>query len=206
MTAAKGRSVLFHLLDVGLNVVVIVGIVVGVRTFLVSPFQVEGSSMSSTLENREYIIINKLAYILGTPERGDIVVFRPPSDHGKFYVKRIIGVPGDTVILRGGDVYVQTPDGAAPVELDEPYLDERNSGRTFAHPGGGGGEERYTVPEGHYFLLGDNRQGSLDSRSFTDSDHVPVPFVVRDDIKGRVWFVALPLSKVHEVVHPRYVL
>lgn len=205
MPATKGHSVLFHLLDVALNVVVIVAIVVGVRTFLVSPFQVEGSSMSSTLENREYIIINKLAYILGAPERGDVVVFRPPSDHSKYYVKRVIGVPGDTVAVRGGEVYV-TVQGGKEKKIDEPYLDERNQGRTFAHPGGGGEEARYTVPEGQYFLLGDNRQGSLDSRSFTDAQRKPIPYVTREDIKGRVWFVALPVSRMHEVVHPRYSL
>lgn len=206
MTAAKRQSVLFHLLDVALNVIVIVAIVVGVRTFLVSPFQVEGSSMSSTLENREYIIINKLAYLLGKPERGDVVVFRPPSDHSKYYVKRVIGVPGDTVSIRGGEVYVKTAESKAEKKIEEPYLDERNQGRTFAHPGGGSDEEQYAVPEGQYFLLGDNRQGSLDSRSFIDSDHKPIPFVTQNDIKGRVWFVALPLTKMHEVLHPRYAL
>ena len=105
----KQRSLLWHLLDVALNIVIIVGIVAGIRTFLVSPFQVEGDSMVDTLEHKEYIIINKLAYILGDPARGDVVVFRPPSDHKKHYVKRIIGIPGDEVIIRGGKVYLKTP-------------------------------------------------------------------------------------------------
>ncbi|MEK7218491.1 MAG: signal peptidase I, partial [Patescibacteria group bacterium] len=70
----------FHFLDVFLNIVVIVAIVGGIRTFLVSPFQVEGNSMVETLEDKEYIIINKLTYILGNPHRGDVVVFRPPND------------------------------------------------------------------------------------------------------------------------------
>lgn len=206
MNQTLQRGVLFHLLDVALNVIVIVGIVTGIRTFLVSPFQVEGSSMSSTLENREYIIINKLAYILGEPTRGDVVVFRPPSDRSKYYVKRIIGVPGDEVILRNGDVYVQTSGSDTATKLEEPYLDERNQGRTYASPGGTGGEERYIVPLDHYFLLGDNRQGSLDSRSFIDADKNEIPYVPEKDIKGRVWFVALPLSKVHELLHPSYAL
>lgn len=206
MAVFKRNSLLFHLLDVAFNVVIIIAIVAGVRTFLVSPFQVEGSSMSSTLENSEYIIINKLAYVLGDPVRGDVVVFRPPSDHSKYYVKRVIGVPGDTVILRGGQVYVQPAGADDDAQLDEPYLDERNRGRTFAHPGGSSQETRYTVPQGGYFLLGDNRQGSLDSRSFVDADRNAIPFVSRADIKGRVWFVALPLSRVHEIQHPRYAL
>lgn len=204
MAQPRRHGVLFHLLDVLLNVVVIVGIVTGIRTFLVSPFQVEGSSMSSTLENREYIIINKLAYVLGDPERGDIVVFRPPNDESKYYVKRVIGVPGDKLVLQNGNVFIQPSGEGSLTQLDEPYLDERNAGRTFPHPGSSEREATYTVPEGGYFLMGDNRQGSLDSRSFADPDHRQTPFVERRSIKGRVWFVALPLSKMHEVIPPTY--
>src|SRR3989338_9419764 len=102
----KQHGLLFHLLDVLFNIVVIVAIVAGIRTFLVSPFQVEGNSMVDTLEDKQYIIINKLAYILGDPKRGDVVVFRPPSDQEKYYVKRIIGLPGDHISIRGGHVYL----------------------------------------------------------------------------------------------------
>lgn len=206
MNQSVQRGVLFHLLDVALNVIVIVAIVSGIRTFLVSPFQVEGSSMTSTLENGEYIIINKLAYFLGIPERGDVVVFRPPNDTSKYYVKRVIGTPGDEVILRNGNVYVKPSGSDKETKIEEEYLDERNQEHTFAHPGGSGQEERYLVPMDHYFLLGDNRQGSLDSRSFVDVDRNPIPYVSREEIKGRVWFVALPLSKVHELLHPDYAI
>src|SRR3990167_9301171 len=99
------RALWFHFLDVVLNIVIIVAIVAGIRTFLVSPFQVEGNSMVSTLEDNEYIIINKLAYHIGLPQRGDIVVFHPPNDPKKYYVKRVIGIPGDRVVLRGGFVH-----------------------------------------------------------------------------------------------------
>ena len=75
----RQRQLWFHFLDVVLNIVIIVAIVAGIRTFLVSPFQVEGSSMVSTLEDNEYIIINKLAYYIGKPTRGDIVLFHPPG-------------------------------------------------------------------------------------------------------------------------------
>lgn len=196
----------FHLLDVLFNIVVIVAIVGGIRTFLVSPFQVEGASMTATLEDREYIIINKLSYFLGQPERGDIVVFRPPNDHNKYYVKRVIGEPGDTVIIRDGRVYLQTKGETASRELAEPYLDEKNAGRTYRHPSPQGDqtEARFTVPEDRYFLLGDNRQGSLDSRSFTGQDGKPDPYVPTSDIKGKVWFVALPLTKIHAIAQPAY--
>lgn len=202
----KKHSLWFHLLDVVLNIVIIVAIVVVIRTFLVSPFQVEGSSMADTLEHREYIIINKLAYRIGQPRRGDVVVFRPPNDPKKHYVKRVIGTPGDIVSLREGDVYVREGSDGREVKLPEPYLSERNQGKTYQHPptSGNTSEISYQVPEGTYFLLGDNRQGSLDSRSFTNKNGDPAPYVVRKEIKGLVWFIALPISKIHALEPPQY--
>lgn len=197
--SGKQHGVWFHVLDVVFNIVVIVAIVAGIRTFLVSPFQVEGSSMTSTLEDNEYIIINKLAYRIGRPARGDIVVFRPPNEQNKYYVKRVIGMPGDEIILRGGDVFVRAASESEAKKLPEGYLDDRNRGRTFRHPPGSGdrSEVRYEVPADSYFLLGDNRQGSLDSRSFTLPDGSSAPYVPAESIKGRVWFVALPVTKIH---------
>lgn len=201
------RRVWFHFLDVALNIIIIVAIVAAIRTFLVSPFQVEGNSMVATLEDNEYIIINKLAYYLGDPQRGDIVVFHPPGDPRKYYVKRVIGLPGDRVILRGGFVYLQEAGVEKEVRIDEsPYLDEKSDGNTFRHPPGGGdfSEEVFAMPSGHYFLLGDNRQGSLDSRSFMAKDGVPTPYVPDGAIKGKVWFVALPITKIHAFAPPEY--
>lgn len=201
----KPVTLWYHVFDVLLNIVIIVAVVAAIRTFLVSPFQVEGNSMIDTLENRQYIIINKLVYFLRTPERGDIVVFRPPNaDHGKYYVKRIIGLPGDEVIIRGGDVFVRREGEEEERELTEPYLNERNAHRTFIGAAGSGEETRFNIPDEHYFLLGDNRLGSLDSRSFRSATNEPIPFVPRADIKGRVWFVALPLSKAHAMEAPDY--
>lgn len=201
---ARTRSIWWHLIDVTLNIVIIVGIVAGIRTFLLSPFQVEGDSMLETLEHKQYIIINKLGYFLGDPKRGDVVVFRPPIDQKKTYVKRVIGIPGDIVVVRDGSVFV-TPSGAESVQLKEQYLNDHNAGRTFAHPPNSGDtrEQSYVVPEGSYFLLGDNRQGSLDSRSF-GAHAGGSPFVPDNDIKGKVWFVALPISKVHALEPPEY--
>ena len=201
----KPVTLWYHFFDVLLNIVIIVAVVAAIRTFLVSPFQVEGNSMIDTLENREYIIINKLAYFIGDPERGDIVVFRPPNaDHSKHYVKRVIGMPGDEVIIRDGDVFIRVNGQSKEQRIPEPYLNERNLGHTYATAGDGGVEKKFDIPEGHYFLLGDNRQGSLDSRSFRDTKNEPVPFVPEADIKGRVWLVALPISKVHAMEKAEY--
>lgn len=198
-------SIWHHFFDVLLNLVIIVAVVVGIRTFIVSPFQVEGHSMQNTLENREYIIINKFAYFIGTPKRGDVVVFRPPNvDHNKYYVKRVIGLPGDTIIIRNGSVFL-LPSGKLPEQkLDEPYLNDNNKSHTFVGVEGGVAERRYDVPEGHYFVLGDNRLGSLDSRSFRDTHNTFTPYVPENDIKGKVWFVLLPLNNIHTLVQPDY--
>jgi signal peptidase I len=197
------RGLLRNILDVLLNVVVIVAVVAVIRTFVVSPFEVEGNSMIPTLEDNQYIIINKFDYLMNVPARGDVVVFHPPSDPGKYYVKRIIGLPGDEILIRDGNVYLA---GDEEQELAEPYLSDRNLGRTFRAPVGGNDrtEERYAVPEGRYFLLGDNRQGSLDSRSFRNTVGEPDPFVPAENIAGRVWFVALPITKSHALEVPEY--
>ncbi len=194
----------YNVFDVLLNVVIIVAVVAIIRTFVVSPFEVEGNSMIPALEDNQYIIINKIGYILGEPKRGDVVVFRPPDDARKYYVKRIIGLPGEEVIIRGGKVYLTK--GKQEVALAEPYLDERNRDHTFRAPVGTGDktEEQYTVPADHYFLLGDNRQGSLDSRSFHDPQGEVMPYVHSGRIAGRVWFVALPITKSHALESPDY--
>ncbi len=197
----------YHLLDVLFNIVVIVAIVGGIRTFLVSPFQVEGNSMVDTLTDKEYIIINKFAYLVGTPQRGDVVVFRPPTDPDKYYVKRVIGLPGDEVIIRDGYVFLRKADEKEVHKLNEStYLSQHNTGHTYRHPPSSGdiSPVTYTVPADEYFVLGDNRQGSLDSRSFINDKSVPEPYVPRSEIKGRVWFVALPVTKIHALDAPEY--
>ncbi|OGJ66120.1 signal peptidase I [Candidatus Peribacteria bacterium RIFCSPLOWO2_01_FULL_51_18] len=199
------RSLLFHVFDVTLNIVIIVAIVAIIRTFVVSPFQIEGNSMIDTLEHKEYIVINKFRFIFSEPQRGDIVVFRPPTDPGKYYVKRVIGLPGETVVIRDGNVFIRDKDGKE-VKLNEAYLSEISLGKTYRYPVNSGdtSEEVFEVPGGEYFLLGDNRQGSLDSRSFSRLGVSETAFVPEPNIKGSVWFVALPITKIHAFEPPQY--
>lgn len=205
MTASKQRGILFHLFDVILNIVIIVAIVAVIRSFIVSPFQIEGNSMVDTLEHKEYIVINKFRYLFGSPQRGDIVVFRPETDPSKYYVKRVIGLPGDTIVVRNGYVYLRDP-SKGDIQFNEPYLSQASSGNTYKYPVSSGdtSEEVFTVPQGHYFVLGDNRQGSLDSRSFAHVGAHATPFVPEENIKGSVWFVALPITKIHAFEPPQY--
>ncbi|MDH5477849.1 MAG: signal peptidase I [Nitrospinota bacterium] len=125
-----------------------------IRTFMFQPFKIPSESMVPTLLVGDHLLVNKMVYLLNDPERGDIVVFRPPHEPDKDFVKRIIGLPGETILLRNNVVHV---DGKA---IDEPWaIYESHHG----YPGMGDfGPVR--VPEGKLFMMGDNRHNSQDSR------------------------------------------
>lgn len=209
MSEQKQHSLWFHLADITLNIVIIVAIVAVIRTFLISPFQVDGRSMVPTLENSQYIVINKLIYFLQPPKRGEIVVFRPPTNNSTYYVKRVVAQGGDTITLQGGNVYLTPAGETKEFKLDETYLSAENAGYTCPQPQdnctNSQAKTSFTVPEGQYFLMGDNRRGSSDSRSFKDTDGDPIPFVPANNIKGRVWFVALPLKAMHALEQAHYI-
>ncbi len=147
------------------------GVMLVVLTTLVRNYQIEGNSMAPTLAPLEYILVNKVIYAtLGEPTRGDVIVFRNWNDD-EDYVKRVVGLPGETVEIRDGRVVI---DG---VPLDEPYLDGVTTG---------GGQGAVRLGPDEYFVLGDNRGNSSDSRV-----HGPLP---RDHIVGRAWLTYWPLS------------
>lgn len=206
MPTEEKHTLWFHLFDVVMNIVIIIAVVAGLRTFLASPFQIEGNSMLSTLNHSEYIIINKLAYHIGTPERGDVVVFRPPNAPKTPYVKRVIGIAGDAIKIKDGLVYIKTAQSLEFEELEEPYLNAQNRGKTFRSPVNSGNktEINYEVPEGTYFLMGDNRQGSQDSRSLRDRSGQPIPYIPEKSILGRVWYVVLPVGEMREIIPATY--
>jgi signal peptidase I len=109
--------------------------------------------MSPTFENGEYLIVDELTYRFDDPKRGDVVIFRYPRNPKEFFIKRIIGLPGETVSIRGKEIAVTTADGTT-TSLTEPYV--KNLGN--------GADATYTVAEDSYFVLGDNRPESSDSR------------------------------------------
>jgi signal peptidase I len=128
-------------------------------------YRVQGHSMDPTLHEGEYLIINKLAYYLEEPDRGDIVVLHFPRDRSREYIKRVIGLPGDRIETKDGRVFVNgTP-------LNEPYL---NGPPTYR-------DASWTVPEDSFFVMGDNRNNSSDSRDWS--------FLPRSDIVGRAWVI-----------------
>jgi signal peptidase I len=138
--------------------------------FAIQSYRVEGVSMQPGLHDNEYVLVNKIAYLFHAPERGDVIVFHFPLDTSKDFIKRVIGLPGDTITVDSTSVRV---DG---VLLNEPYISER------ANPQG----QRWTVPVNSYFVMGDNRPASDDSR---DWGYVP-----RDDIVGKAVIVYWPLG------------
>jgi signal peptidase I len=142
----------------------------GIQVFVAQPFRIQQESMEPTVRPDQYVLVDKLTPRLTGYARGDIVVFQPPStwaDPGTEFIKRIVGLPGERLALRGGAVYV---DGRL---LAEPYL---GAGlRTDAI----GSEQAWTVPPGEVFVMGDNRPDSADSRVFG-----PVPIA---SITGRAW-------------------
>ncbi len=186
----RGRSAVREIIE---TVVLTLIIFFAVRS-MVQNFKVEGSSMEPSLRHGQYLLVNKLAYLsidpaglrsqipllpdliagrrylLGTPQKGDVVVFHFPKDPSRDFIKRIIGTPGDQVEIRGSHVFLNGQ------QLDEPYLRE---------------EPRYnvppqSVPSGNYFVLGDNRNNSSDSHVWG--------MVPEENLLGKAWLVYWPLT------------
>lgn len=298
------RETGLFLIDIFYNAVVIIILVVLIRSFLISPFRVVGSSMADTLENKEFILIDKLSYTVGNVDRGDPIVFLPPAtskDTPKFeesiimnksgsgtfdfselvknknakycegtfkyfwfckdkvkegdllyyapqksvlshsamqtnwelaknlqidknshkqglitlkgdpntsysirvydskgpeyFVKRVIGVPGDTVKIDNGRVYIKGPEDADFAQIDESFLNGENLNRTYISQ-----KQRqniYEVPDGKYFVLGDNRNHSNDSRSWLEPiTQDAFPYVLEANISGKVMIVLWPANEI----------
>lgn len=164
----------------------------GIRAFLIQPFVVEGSSMAPRFQTNDFLIVDKLSYRLHTPSRGDIIVFKYPYDLQTNYVKRIIGLPGETVKIEDGKVEVINKNNPNGFILTEPYLSVGNTTQILPTST----QNEYTVPEGKYFVLGDNRHASSDSREWG--------FLPKEDVIGRVFVQAFPFNRASWVSHARY--
>jgi signal peptidase I len=146
-------------------------------SFAVQAVHVEGLSMYATLDNNDYLIANKIDYRLHSPQRGDIIILRPPTDNSKDFIKRVIALPGEKLLIRDGFVYINGH------KLDEPYLPE--AWTTFNNWPNDGTDGKVMGPN-QYFVMGDNRNKSQDSRIFGP--------IGRDRIDGRAWFRIWPLA------------
>ncbi len=154
----------------------IIVVVIPIRAFIVSPFIVDGESMHPTFENLDYLIVDEILYRFSAPKRGDVIVFRYPGDPSIFFIKRIIALPGETVFIKSGVVSVLTADGQR-LALTEPYI--VNEDATYT--------KNVVLNPEEYFVMGDNRPNSSDSRVWG-----PLP---KKDIIGRVDLRLLPIAK-----------
>ncbi len=167
-------------------------IIVPFRTFIAEPFVVSGSSMLPNFTNHDYLIVDRLSYITGKPQRGDVIVLRFPKDPSQYFIKRIVGLPGEKVCFsatcqgQDGHVYIfnnQHPEG---FKLAEAYISKPAYGVS----------QSAALGSGEYFVLGDNRDASSDSRVWG--------ILPKDDIVGKVWARVYPFSTAGFFHTPSY--
>lgn len=172
--------------------IVIIAFVIMVvfRIFIAEPFVVSGSSMVPNFHNKEYLVVNKFNYRFNKPQRGDVIVFKYPKDTSQYFIKRIIGLPGERVQIDGGKVRIfntEHPDG---VVIEEPYLPSNDA--TF------GKSDIVSLGSSEYYVLGDNRLFSSDSRVWG--------ILPEKNIVGRASFRAFPLSEFGLPTFPEPIL
>lgn len=181
------KSGLKYFLEIVHIVVVSLAIVIPIRYFLVQPFYVKGASMEPNFYDNEYLIIDEISYRVREPRRGDIVVFKYPNDPSQYFIKRIIGMPGETVEVKDGRVRIYKNGSVVGYYLNESqYLSDV---QTVA-------DKKFNIGEREYFVLGDNRPASLDSRVFGP--------IQEKTIIGRVWLRGWPIVKFRTFRTPEY--
>lgn len=162
---------------VGFAVIAVI-IVIPVRLFVAQPFIVSGSSMVPTFDNADYLIVDELSYRIDNPERFDVVIFKYPKDLNKFFIKRIIGLPGETVVIRGNDITIINDENKEGFELEQPFV--KNPGDN---------DLRFELKDDEYFVMGDNRSASSDSRYWGP--------VKRDLLVGKAFLRLLPFDHMN---------
>jgi len=191
------RNLWKEFLDLWKDLIVIILVVIFIRSFLIMPFQINGSSMSDSYYDREFIIVDRFSYLKipviksWNPNRWDVIVFRPHvSKLREYYIKRIIWLPWDTIKINDWRVYLLNKISGKYIELNEWYLSTRNKNSTFVR--WKKSETIYNVPKNSYFVMWDNRNGSTDSRECFQSCLIEwrTNFILKSDI---IWKVFIDL-------------
>lgn len=179
------KKIWLFILDITQTFVVTGAVFFFITYFFFRPFQVSGNSMYSNFKDKEYIITNLISLRFSNPTHGDVIVFKSPSDQNKDFIKRIIAIQGDEIFIENGKVYLNGN------LLKEEYLDPgmQTFGGAFLQEG-----VKKTVPNEYFFVMGDNRNDSSDSRTWG--------FVNRKNIKGISFFVYWPLKEVQIIKNP----
>lgn len=157
-----------------------IGLALVIRFFIAAPYIVSGASMEPTFFNLHYLIVDRLSYRFESPQRGDVIVFDLPQDTSRALIKRVIGLPGETVVIAGNEVRVINSENPEGFVISEPYLDPADLG--------GATNIRTTLGADEFFVLGDNRRVSADSRIWGT--------LPRTDIVGRVFLRLFPFTKL----------
>lgn len=181
------RRLWLWFLDFVETIVIALAIFVVVYRFLFQPHQVKGNSMFDNFHDGEYLLTDKVTYRFRPPRRDEVIVFKAPQNEDYDYIKRIIALPGDRIEIKQGQIYVN-----GTLLNESAYLDERITTHAGLYAKEG---QTLTVPAGEYFVMGDNRNNSSDSREWG-----PVPAA---NIVGRAWLRYWPLNKIGVVEFKR---
>jgi len=176
------KDFLYFLWDLIKTGVVVFLIAFSIRHFLIQPFIVDGGSMLPTLIDDEYLLAEKLSYLMGEPKRGDIIIFKYPKNPTNNYIKRVIGLPGETVEIDDNKVTIRTHKDATGEILDETYLPSNTQTLSPDQK-----KITLTLDDGEYFVMGDNREHSSDSREWG--------VMPEENIIARAWLTIKPLDK-----------
>lgn len=152
-------------------------VVLPIRMFIAQPFIVSGASMETTFSTGQYLIVDQVSYRFEEPTRGDVIIFRYPKDPSKFFIKRIIGIPGDSIDIQGNVVTITNKENPGGTILTEPYILDMAPNTTLTE----------TLGDDEYFVMGDNRDASSDSRMWG--------VLQRDKIVGRAFLRLYPFTK-----------
>lgn len=179
------RGFLSFIWETAKIVIIALVIVLPIRYFLFQPFLVKGQSMEPNFENGDYLIVDEISYRLRDPQRGEVVVFKYPNMPSQRYIKRIIGLPGETVEIKDGQVVIFNDEGSR-------VLDESDYLFSLETPG----NTQVALSKDEYFVLGDNRTASSDSRRWGA--------LPREDIIGRAFIRAWPFTALAKIEAPAY--
>lgn len=161
------------------TVFISLAIILPIRYFIIQPFYVKGASMEPNFYDKDYLIINEFIYRIEEPARGDIIVFKNPRNTQEFFIKRVIGLPYDKIKIYNNRVFLYNGENPDGVELKEYYLPDGRETR---------GNEVIELKDDEYYVLGDNRDRSLDSRVFGP--------IKKDAVVGKVWLRGWPLDNI----------
>ena len=172
------KKIFIFIWEIAKIVVISLAIIIPIRYYLIQPFFVRGASMEPNFSDGQYLVINEIGYRFDDPGRGDVVVFKYPLDPSQYYIKRIVGLPGEKIEIKDNSIFIYSSESSENITLNESYyLPEGRITR---------GNINVQLNDQEYFVLGDNRSASSDSRQWGA--------LPRENIIGRVWLRAWPFD------------